>query len=456
MSNSHPVQPWFSGRIALISKIKRSAVPALCAALFAALISCSPAVSPKTSSSGGAISEQPAIDPIMPPSLADRPLQPGQSGTAYTPDGMPALMPSKGVNADMLFADRVSGDEARFKRLENAVVDLRREFDAVRPAIVRLTAVESDMEELVMQLQSLTPGAGNAQMHVSDAMPMPDIGPMPQAMSDELMETPKPKRAKIKVADVTPPPAPDEQAFKAPRTIAKEQIAKPEKVKAPQSAPAPVPEKVAKAPEITPAAQETPPAPVVQTPNKNTAAIQEAIEKTFKPVTVQTVTVEAAPKAEPMAMTIEPLPPEAISPAAGIAVQKAASEKTPAPAVAEKIETPKTVKPSGPPQITGVRFGEHDGKTRIVIDASARVSFNQNIDNSEHLLLIELPDTAWTGPTSGAPQSAIVSSWTAEASGGGTILAVSLKNNAVMASADKIDAANGAPYRIVFDLKTSP
>jgi len=51
------------------------------------------------------------------------------------PNGLPALKPLKGVNVDTLFAENIKSTDRRFDRLENAVVDMRREFEAVKPAI---------------------------------------------------------------------------------------------------------------------------------------------------------------------------------------------------------------------------------------------------------------------------------------------------------------------------------
>src|SRR5690606_26467053 len=107
----------------------------------------------------------------LPPGSDNRPPMPGQSETVYTPDGLPALSPARGVNADQLFAERLKDEKARFDRLERAVADMRREFDSVKPAIIRLSAVESDMQELLTQLQTLT-GSGPSSM--AGYTPAPD------------------------------------------------------------------------------------------------------------------------------------------------------------------------------------------------------------------------------------------------------------------------------------------
>lgn len=90
----------------------------------------------------------------LPPQYGSRP---GASNTAQNPtlpNGLPALQP-KGMNVDNLFAENISDTDRRFNRLEGAVSDLRREFESFKPSIVRLVAVESDIQDLIKQLDVL-------------------------------------------------------------------------------------------------------------------------------------------------------------------------------------------------------------------------------------------------------------------------------------------------------------
>lgn len=150
------------------------------------------------SSSGG-------LAPLVPPGMDDRPPLPGQTGVQYTPDGLPALQP-RGVNVQTLFAEDISDPIERIKRVENAVVEFRQEFDAVLPSIVRLVAVEQDIQGLVEQLQTLLqneplplepqelveaepipPPQKQAAGMGSSAQPKP---PVPQAQSPPVAEKP--------------------------------------------------------------------------------------------------------------------------------------------------------------------------------------------------------------------------------------------------------------------------
>jgi len=281
MSVSSTVQPGFSGRSAMLLKLKTSAVYALAFGVCAVLSACSPSASSsvKNAAAPATVSSQPSIAPItaLPPGADSRPLQPGQSGTTYMPNGLPALMPaSKGLNADQLFAEKLSSDDARLKRLENAVADLRREFDAVKPAIIRLSAVEADMEELVTQLQSLAPGAVPppampGQANINDTTSIPDIGPMADNAAADLMD--EPKVAPVPVAPVAsektiapiasiPPIAAQNESQKA--EALEKAASKPVAAPAPQTSIAPI----AAAPSATPPAIVKPIAPVTAVPGQ--------------------------------------------------------------------------------------------------------------------------------------------------------------------------------------------
>ncbi|MCB9982587.1 MAG: hypothetical protein H6861_02790 [Rhodospirillales bacterium] len=129
----------------------------------------------------------------VPPSYGDRPPQPGQMQSSTMPNGLPALQP-KGVNVDGLFADKISDTDQRFTRLENAVLDLRREFETFKPAITRLVAVESDIQDLIKQLDMLlssepaapptplaSPQAPPQALRPTDQAPAPQVAAPPSA-----------------------------------------------------------------------------------------------------------------------------------------------------------------------------------------------------------------------------------------------------------------------------------
>lgn len=65
------------------------------------------------------------------------------------------LAPPKGFVNKSLFSRQVSSDEERFERLETIVQDLHTSLNEHLPAIKNLTAIESEIQDLVSQLQNL-------------------------------------------------------------------------------------------------------------------------------------------------------------------------------------------------------------------------------------------------------------------------------------------------------------
>ena len=149
----------------------------------------------------------------LPPRFKDEPLQLGQTKTAYLPNGLPALK-SKGINVETLFSENIKDSGKRFNRVENAVVDLRQEFETYKPAIVRLSAVEADIQNLITELEVLlqeTPSQqptldlmsrSDARLHVSQLDPQPQPPDVPI-----ITNTPPPQAiTKKPPEDERPPP----------------------------------------------------------------------------------------------------------------------------------------------------------------------------------------------------------------------------------------------------------
>ncbi len=134
----------------------------------------------------------------LPPSFNDKPLKSGQTNTVYMPNGMPALKPMKGVNADILFSENIKNTGERFERVENAVVDLRKEFEVYKPSIVRLAAVESDIQNLIKELEVLLQET-----------------PTPQQPLDLIEESEADLKATQLNTQPTPPPPERQNALKA-------------------------------------------------------------------------------------------------------------------------------------------------------------------------------------------------------------------------------------------------
>jgi len=348
------------------------------------MASCGPANKPNHNTTQSAPGENPlTLQPLaspnafaVPPGSNDRPLKPGETGTEYMPNGMPALSP-RGVNVDAMFAEKMKNSDDRFDRLENAVTDMRREFEAVKPAIVRLVAVEGDMQNLMSQLESLLrnepPAAG-------------DVNGMPASLMPATTETAAP-------------------------------------VEAVESAPA--------------------------------GAAALPLESTDK------TDVSASPP--PAAKTPVTQAPAAAPPPKAAATPKPTPAPVPAPAPVAKPapEKPAAALPSVPPGTTAVlalRTGRDGNKTRLVLDVSTKAAYRYDIDNEEHILILELADATWAGAKRGSDsKDPLLSSWSTEPleSGKGTRLILQLKQAVTVAYESTIPASGSsqAPYRIVIDLK---
>lgn len=336
MSNIWTPMPRFFGAVDGKQYVKQTTCILLC--IFV-LSGCGPIASvfdsnnnannaPQTNSSNDSSANAP-IAPMSPPVAGQRPAPAGTVGTTYDKDGLPELQPSRGVNVDELFAADISDPVQRVQRVENAVIELRRDLDAVMPAIVRLVAIEKDMAQLVTQLQTL--------------------------LRNE------------------PPTAPTMPAMNEPQDIDPEG----QRTERP----------------VQPPAQAAPP------PRQAVAAQSED-------------------------------PP-----------QQAAPSESASPAI------------QGDVTVKRLRIGEHSDKTRLVLDVGGKPQYSYDLDNSENLLVIELPNAGWSGQQSWSSSKVpLMASYSVQPSGDGSRLIIQLKKP-VRVIKDTILAPNGSPdHRLVIDL----
>lgn len=220
-----------SERVRGTRHVLRAAI--LCVCVTGMLVGCGPVSSSQNrahiSINPGAenVAQAALVPPDAPPGANQRPLQPGQSGTQYLPNGLPALQPM-GVNVDQLFAQDIRDPIQRIKRVENAVVDLRRELNAFMPAIVRLVAVEDDIQNLIVQLESLL-GTGGTDMPAAQMAPVSDAPPL--ALAPQSQPANKPvqdddiaREAGVPVTAPTPAPVPSPKAESKPAPVTGEGV----------------------------------------------------------------------------------------------------------------------------------------------------------------------------------------------------------------------------------------
>lgn len=59
------------------------------------------------------------------------------------------------VDVDDMFSEDVRNDDQRFNRVENAVLDIKRDFASLKPKIDNLLSVETELQDLVTRLDEL-------------------------------------------------------------------------------------------------------------------------------------------------------------------------------------------------------------------------------------------------------------------------------------------------------------
>lgn len=357
MSKLWTQMPHFCGGRAYFTVVRLGILTVLCPLLLSACGESYP-----SGYSGSPTSD--TLKPVAaPPGADEQPPLPGTTGAPKTAEGLPTLT-AKGTNTN-LFSAEMSNEVSRIERLENAVQELRNDFDAMSPAIMRLVSIEKDMQNLISQLEVLTGGGA--------AAPIPPI---------------------------------EESALEAPEPIQ------------PESVPLPMPPAGIAADETAMAE----PSPIMPIPQPSSPAQEPAAVPAPSPAPV------------PLEATAPPVPLAPAAPAAPAA----------APA------------PSGV-AVTGVRVGEHPGKIRIVLDVKGKTSYTTDLDNTEHILVVELPQAGWNaeGQKTFPASHPLLSSYRTEKLGdNGTLLILQLKKSSSLAyKAAMNDPATGGS-KVVIDLTT--
>lgn len=318
------------------------------------------------------------------------PVQP----SAPTPmDTFRTLAPAEGMKFTRLFAEPLDEPDTRFKRLEDAVQDLRNDFDTVVPSMVRLIAIEKDMKELVRQLQSLTEGPAAAPPEPVEPMPLPEAMP-----------------------------------------------------------PSQVPPQVIPAPGAAHNAQQNP-----EMPGEDVAGGTETAEtnRAGSKASSSLVTPEAAPKGElppegaasppsaPKAPAVDWQPQDSMRARDAQPLSLAPQTSAPAPAAAP----PPSVPAAG--SVRGVRVGDHPDKTRVVLDLTAKAGFTASLSKGGKTLVIDIPGMDWSAVRPfEADSAALVAGWRAE----GSRLTLDLLYPSTIKQQQML-APNGSPFhRLVVDL----
>lgn len=233
--------PHFRGKNAFLERTSLISLGLLCALLLPA---CGEST-PRGYGGGPSSSASDTLQPITAPPRADEsPPLPGTTGTPKTADGLPVLQ-AKGNNTQ-LFSQKLSSEVSRLDRLENAVQELRNDFDAMSPAIVRLVAIEKDIQNLISQLEVLTGDAPSAPVDPIDSAMLDDersIAPLEAPI-------PPPPDPKDVVVEPFPVPAHPQQTPSAQEPAAAPAVSAPPVMETASAPPPPAAKEPAAAPPV--------------------------------------------------------------------------------------------------------------------------------------------------------------------------------------------------------------
>jgi hypothetical protein len=98
------------------------------------------------------------------------------------------------------------------------------------------------------------------------------------------------------------------------------------------------------------------------------------------------------------------------------------------------------------------------GKTRLVLDLTGWTAYHFDIDNEEHLLIIELPKTGWNGePGKAIAGNPLIASYDVQKTDdGGTRLIITLRKNAKTTYDGLLSPQGASGFRVVLDLQAAP
>ena len=141
-----------------------------------------------------------------------------------------------------------------------------------------------------------------------------------------------------------------------------------------------------------------------------------------------------------------PIPPRKPQDHSEVAVQQTQE--------APQAPRPKPTFAGGGAAVTGLRLGEHPGKTRLVLDLSASSGYSVNIDNAAHVLRIELPQAGWDMANEKTfSNHALFKSYSVHSmASGGTVLNIDLKQDSKVLTSVALPPNESAGFRIYFDV----
>ncbi len=128
------------------------------------------------------------------------------------------------------------------------------------------------------------------------------------------------------------------------------------------------------------------------------------------------------------------------------------AKKTPAKKPA-KIAASRKLQTKDGLTVASVRFGEHPGKTRMVIDLTTKGGFSHKLSDENRLLAIQIPGAAWdAGLEAKILQHPLIMGYRAQSDKDGTRLSLKLKKPGRVIWSAALRPDHGKGDRLVFDL----
>ncbi len=138
---------------------------------------------------------------IPPPGLHENSIQSETNNETTTINGLPALSASKGLKIESLFNEELKDMNMRFKRLEEAHIAFRKEYELIKPAIVRLASIEDDLQVLMSELNGFV-DEQTAPQPASPPLPIQNI--TPKVVEEALLEPSATNVPSTSIASIVP------------------------------------------------------------------------------------------------------------------------------------------------------------------------------------------------------------------------------------------------------------
>lgn len=144
---------------------------------------------------------------------------------------------------------------------------------------------------------------------------------------------------------------------------------------------------------------------------------------------------------------MQPTPQKTSTPIPSVSVA------TPAP---QPAAAPKTNNTSSGPVVKNLRTGIHNDSVRLVLDMSSKTPYTIDLDSSENILVIELPQAGWNGANSKAfgAKEPLLASYNVESMNGGqgTRIVIPMKKATRIIKQAVLPPGSNPNFRMYIDL----